>query len=230
VKNAAGDTPDGSVAPGSIISIYGANLADTLAIGPVNPLAQTIAGVTVSVGDRVLPLMFVSPTQINAQVFSDLVDGNYSLVVRRAGQADVTAAFTIHRDAPGLFTSTNPDGTSQVLATHADGSPVTPDNPAAAGETITVYGTGFGPYDHPVVDGFIIPGNDTWKVADPVAVNAGASTLQPQFAGAATGMVGTTIVQVKLTADVATAAAVDFAVTVNGKPSNLSRLPVKPQQ
>ncbi len=227
IKNAAGDTPGGTIAPGSIISIYGQNLGDSLVIGPTNPLAQTIGGVTITVGDRLLPLIFVSPAQINAQVFSDLPDGNYTLVVHRAGQADVPGAFVVKRDSPGLFTNATPDGTIYLAATHEDGSLVTPDSPAKPGETITTFGTGFGPYDHKIVDGFIIPPTDTYLVADPVSVQAGSATLQPTFAGAATGMVGITIVQVKLAPAMSATPSVDFAVTVNGAQSNTAPLPVQ---
>jgi uncharacterized protein (TIGR03437 family) len=227
VKNAAGDTPGGTIAPGSIIAIYGTNLSDSLQIGPTNPLAQTIGGVTVTLGDRLLPLIFVSPSQINAQVFSDLPDGNYTLVVHRSGQPDVPGAFTLKRNSPGLFTNATPDGLVYVAATHQDGSAVSPDNPAKLGETITAYGTGFGPYDHKIVDGFITPSGDTWNVADPVTVQAAGLTLQPAFAGAAVGMVGITIVQVQLTPDMPTAAPVQFAVTVNGAQSNSANLPLQ---
>ncbi len=227
IKNAAGDTPDGSVGPGSIISIYGENLAPALAIGPVNPLAQTIGGVTVTVNNRLLPLMFVSPNQINAQIFSDLPDGNYTLAVQRAGQPDVLGQFTVHRDAPGLFTQMNPDGTIILLALHADGTQVTPSSPATAGETITVYGTGFGPYDHQAVDGFIIPPSPTYLVADPVSVQAGGAPLQPAFAGAAAGFVGMTTLQVKLP-DMPATPMIDFGVTVNGVASSTTKLPVVP--
>jgi len=69
----------------SIISIFGESLAPVLEIGRVNPLAQSIAGVTVTVSDRILPLLYVSPTQINAQVPSDLGDGDYTLQVHNNG-------------------------------------------------------------------------------------------------------------------------------------------------
>jgi uncharacterized protein (TIGR03437 family) len=227
VKNAAGDTPDGSVAPGSIVSIYGNNLAAALLIGPVSPLAQTIGDVTVTVNDRILPLMFVSPGQINAQMFSDLADGNYTLIAHRTGQADVTGQFTVHRDAPALFTQLNPDGTSQVVALHADGSAVTVDSPAQSGETITVFGTGFGPYDQPTVDGFAISSIGVWNVVDPVSVLVGAQVVQPNSAIGAAGLVGITVVQVTLPSGMPPSAPLDLSVTVNGKPSAAARLPIQ---
>jgi uncharacterized protein (TIGR03437 family) len=67
VRNSAGDTPVQGVAAGSIISIYGASLATRYEVGPSNPLAQTIAGVALLLGDRILPIVYVSPDQINAR-------------------------------------------------------------------------------------------------------------------------------------------------------------------
>ena len=49
IQSVTGPTPDGSVAPGSIISIYGTNLAAALQIGPTNPLSQTLGNITVTV-------------------------------------------------------------------------------------------------------------------------------------------------------------------------------------
>jgi uncharacterized protein (TIGR03437 family) len=227
VQNAAGETPDGSVAPGSIVSIYGSNLAAGLQIGPSNPLAQTIGGVTVTLNDRILPLMFVSPQQINAQIFSDLPDGDYTLVVHLAGQPDVPGQFTIHRDAPALFSQLNPDGTAQVVALHADGSAVNVASPAQSGETVTFFGTGFGPYDQPVVDGFAIPAVGVWNVVDPVSVQVGGQSVQPNSATGVPGVVGITVVQVTLPTVMPAGAPLNLAVTVNGRASSTAPLPVQ---
>ncbi len=227
VKNAAGQTPDGTVAPGSIISIYGQNLAGAFQMGPVNPLAQTIGNVSVTVNDRILPLLFVSPQQINAQVLSDLPDGDYTLTVHWLGQPDVSGKFSVSRDAPGVFMQPNDQGLPLVLALHEDGTMITSDSPARRNEMVTIYGTGFGPYNQKVIDGFIIAPTQSLTVADPVAVIAGSATVQPEWAGAAAGMVGTTIVRWRITDDVPSAATIDMAVTVNGKQSNTVKLPVE---
>jgi uncharacterized protein (TIGR03437 family) len=160
-------------------------------------------------------------------MLSDLADGNYTLIAHRTGQADVTGQFTVHRDAPALFTQLNPDGTSQVVALHADGSAVTVDSPAQSGETITVFGTGFGPYDQPTVDGFAISSIGVWNVVDPVSVLVGAQVVQPNSAIGAAGLVGITVVQVTLPSGMPPSAPLDLSVTVNGKPSAAARLPIQ---
>ena len=55
ILNGVGQTPSTAVAPGSIISIFGQSLASVVQVGPTNPLAQTIAGTTVTINDRSFP-------------------------------------------------------------------------------------------------------------------------------------------------------------------------------
>jgi uncharacterized protein (TIGR03437 family) len=227
IKNSVGDTPDGTIAPGSIISIFGDNLADSYVVGRTNPLAQTIGDVTVTVANHLMPLLFVSPQQINAQVPSDLADGDYTLTVQWTGHPDVTGTFTVARNSPGVYTRTNDANAPLILATHADGGAVTPDSPALRNETITIYTNGLGPYDHPIVDGFFTPSTDTFTVVDAVSVGVGDGQYKPTFAGASAGMVGTSIVQLKIADDMPAASTLDVVVTVGGKNSNRVQLPVQ---
>ena len=103
VQNGAGSTPQPGVAPGSVISIFGANLASAVATGPNSPLAQTLSGTVVQAAGRLLPLFFVSPGQINAELPADFAEGAQTLTVSAQGQPDVHASFTVVRNAPGLF-------------------------------------------------------------------------------------------------------------------------------
>jgi uncharacterized protein (TIGR03437 family) len=227
VKNAAGDTPDGAVAPGSIISIYGEHLAQDLVVGPVNPLAQTLGNVTVTVNDRILPLLFVSPQQINAQVPSGLTDGTYPIRVSSPGQPDVVGSFTVRRNAPGLFSLLNEQGGSFALALHEDGTPVTPDSPARRREVVSIYGTGFGPFDHTVIDGFLVPDPTMYKLIDPVAVQAGDLTFSPEWTGPASTAVGATVMKLRIADEMPQASTLDLTVTINGAQSNKVQLPVE---
>ena len=85
VSNAAGTTPQVGLAPGSVASVFGASFATDATTGPSSPLVQTLGGVTVRVGDRFLPLIFVSPSQINLQVPDDLPLGAQTLTVSFPG-------------------------------------------------------------------------------------------------------------------------------------------------
>lgn len=236
VGNAAGPTPDAVVAPGSVIAINGHKLAQAAETGPANPLAQAIGGVTVQVDDRLLPLFSVAPQQIQAQLPSGLAEGEHTLAVHQNGEADVSARFTVRRNAPGLFNTTAADK-SFALALHADGTAVTTDSPAQHGETITLLGTGFGPYHTAPLDGFVLPEGFNLPLVDPVEIRVGDSTvLQPVSVKAAVGYVGYTAVQLKITGDLPADATVELRAAVKDpsdpegktfRESNKVLLPVK---
>ncbi|MDP2996096.1 MAG: hypothetical protein Q8N47_01330, partial [Bryobacterales bacterium] len=216
VRNAAGETPSTGVAAGSLVAILGASLAPAYEVGPRSPLAQSIAGVTVRVDGRMLPLLFVSPEQINAQLPSDIEEGERTLTVRWEGQPEATAVFTVVRNAPGLF----------AVAAHADGSPVTAENPARAGETLSVFGAGFGPYLRQPPYGFAVPDAPAFPLADPVEVLAGDAVIEPLFSGAAPGQVGTVVTRFRLPDSLA-GPALALRVRVNGQDSNTINLPIQ---
>lgn len=225
-RNAAGETPGNTVAPGSLISIFGANLASDLVLGPASPLSQSLAGVTVQVADRILPLVFVSPQQINAQLPSDLPEGDYSLRIQSPTTPDVTGTFTVTRNAPGLF-STDKDGNKMAVALHEDGSPITAGSPARHGETISLFGTGFGPYERKPMDGFAATPDNPNPLSDTVEANIGGIALTPAWGGTASGYVGLTVIRVKLTDDVPGGVPAQILVKVNGQTSNTVLLPME---
>ena len=225
VRNAAGDTPDGTVAPGSLISIAGESLAPREETGRVNPLAQTIAGVTVTVADRLLPLLSVAPQQVIAQIPSDLPEGDYTLQVHSLGQPDVTGSFTVARNAPGLF-ATPAAGVQYSTATHEDGTPITTDSPAKQGEMVSILGTGFGPYTARMIDGFF-PFSPPAALADSVQLWVGDVAITPNWSGAASGYAGVTATRFKITDVWPASTNVELKVTVNGRPSNSVILPIQ---
>jgi uncharacterized protein (TIGR03437 family) len=224
ISNSVGQTPSSALAPGSIISIFGQSLAPSVAVGPVNPLSQSIAGVTVTVNDLILPLLFVSPQQINAQLPSSLTAGNYTLEVQPTGQTEISGTFTVAHNAPGLFFETI-DKVNYATALHADGSPVTTASPAAAGETISLLGTGFGLYKGTVLDGFFPP-NPPPAVADSVTLSVDG-VHPPSTSTAAPGFTGVDLTRFQVPTGLANGTSVPVLVSINGVDSNTVMLPVK---
>jgi uncharacterized protein (TIGR03437 family) len=224
VANAAGATPQPGVAPGSILSVFGVNMATVTAVAPDGMLPQTLGGLTVAVGDRVLPLFFVSPGQINAQVPDDLATGDQVLTVSPAGAAQVRANFTVVRDAPGLFPVTV-NGQAMAMVMHEDGSAVTADAPAKPSELLTLYGTGFGPAERPRPEGFPIPQTPSYNLLDAVTVQVGQLAVTAENAFAAVGRCGVDVAQFRL--DGSVTGTVTLRVTINGVDSNTLLLPVQ---
>jgi uncharacterized protein (TIGR03437 family) len=226
VRNAAGETPQTGIAAGSIASIMGASLAGEVLVAESDPLPQTLGNVTVQLADRILPLFYVSPDQINVQIPTGLQPGDYTLTVRWEGHPEVSAPFTIVRNAPGLFPRVI-ENRSYIVALHEDGSVITVDSPARLSETITILGTGFGPYTRTALDGFRVPKGTELPLIDKVEVLTGDLVLQPVWAGAAVGFVGATGVRLKIGNELPAASAVELRVRVNGVESNKVWLPIQ---
>lgn len=227
VRNAAAVTPERVVAPGSVASIYGANLAGAFEQGPLQPLAQTIGGVTVRLESRLLPLLFVSPEQINLLVPSDLPEGSYRVGVRWMQYPEVFTEMRVSRNAPGLF-ERQVEGRLQGMAARADGSAVSPANPARRGEAISLFGTGFGPLERMPPDGFPLPELPAFALADRVEVLIGNSILDVQWAGGASGQIGTQVARFTVPEQAALSdGGLWVQVRVNGRESNRVLLPVE---
>ena len=226
VTNAAGTTPKPGVAPGGIVSIFGASLTTLTAVAPDGVLPQTMGGLTVTVADRLLPLFFVSPGQINALLPDDLATGDYVLTVSPAGAAQVRASLTVVRNAPGLF-PVPVDGQEMAMAMvmHEDGSAVTADAPARPGELLTLYGTGFGPAERARPEGFPIPESPSYSLVDAVTLQAGELAIPAEKAYAVVGRCGIDAVQFRLPGSVT--GSVTLRVTINGADSNTLLLPVQ---
>jgi hypothetical protein len=90
----------GHVAPGSLISIFGANLAPATVSAGVSPWPQRLAGVTLSVDGIPCPLLYVSPSQINAQVPLAAPHGPATAVLQAPQMPPAAIALTVAPVAP----------------------------------------------------------------------------------------------------------------------------------
>jgi uncharacterized protein (TIGR03437 family) len=138
VVNAASYTP--AVAPGSLISIFGSNLARTTVAAQQIPLPVSLADTTVTIGGARAPLLYVSPGQINAQVPEQTPVGLVALTVSSSGASPPAVSLQVVPVAPEIFIAS----ASRLLALNQDGTLNSTENPAAAGSVVTVFLTGGG--------------------------------------------------------------------------------------
>ena len=159
------------VAPGSIVSIFGTQLAGSLAQGLSIPLSTSIDGVQVTFNGIAAPLYFVSGEQINAQLPWNVLgsggggSGSVNVVVTRGSTPSQPVAVNVGPFSPGIFTASS--GTGYAIAINPDGSlaapagsipgiatrPVRASTPAGIGETVLILGTGLGAVTPPVANG-----------------------------------------------------------------------------
>ncbi len=158
---------DLNIAPESIATVFGANLAASAVVGtdsdPNTPgiqLPKTLAGVSVDIGGVAAGLFFVSPGQINLQVPSNVALGAQPVVARN-GAIVSNGTAQIVNVAPGVFsfnaTSRGVAAGSALrirnsVATYEDIATLVNDNfvtkpidlgPSGDEVYLTIYGTGF---------------------------------------------------------------------------------------
>jgi len=162
VAQAATQMPQ--ISSGAMAAVKGFDLAATArSAGTADMvdgrLATSLDGVSVAVDGRPAYLTAISPSEIDFIVPPDTDMGNVPVVVYNNELASASVWAWMQPFAPGFNTNA---GTSYVMATHADGSPVGAttlvpgkSTPAQSNETIDVWGTGFGP-TNPPMDGRVI--------------------------------------------------------------------------
>ena len=162
VFNAAQATA--GIAPNTFITLKGSYLAATkrsIAAADIsnNLIPTTVDGVQVTVNNSPAFITYISPVQINLVTGTDLpTSGTVNVTVTNNGLASTSVSVPAQPVAPGLFLINN-----YVAAQHANGSVVGPttlvpnnSTPATAGETIVLYGTGFGVTSPAAVSGGVV--------------------------------------------------------------------------
>lgn len=180
------NSSSGDFAPGSLITLYGENFSTETAQAASFPLPTTLAGVRVILNGNPAPLLYVSPTQINAQVSTEAWVGRGGVIVQNGLGQNRQIPIEVTTVAPELFVH----GSGDVIAFNEDGSINGSGNPAIPGGFITVYITGVGPTDPPVAAGWPAPSNppavattEAWATIDGVAAEITFIGLAPGYAG-----------------------------------------------
>jgi uncharacterized protein (TIGR03437 family) len=196
--NAGGVVPINStvstIQPGEWVSIYGANLASGTATWTGN-FPTSLGGASVTIDGKAAYLWYVSPTQINLQVPDDAATGSVPVVVSTAGGMAATtvilapfapsfnlldtkhvAGIIIRSDGSGAYGG----GTYDIIG--PTGSSLGyPTVAAKAGDTLELFGVGFGPTNPPVHAGATYVGSA--PTTNPVTLTIANRSLSPSFAG-----------------------------------------------
>ena len=137
--------PNGAIAGGAIVAIFGMDLASDTQVASAVPLPTTLGDTSVTFNNIPAPLFFVSGTQINAQVPFEVPTSAVSVLVKRGNNASAVQAVNAAGVSPGIFT-VNQQGTGPGATLHADDfQPVSQSAPARPGEFLLIFCTGLGP-------------------------------------------------------------------------------------
>jgi uncharacterized protein (TIGR03437 family) len=188
VQNAANGST--SVAPGGLISVYGAQLSATNIATSQIPLPTALGESCLVVNGSPIPLLFVSTGQINAQLPLNMA-GNVSMNIHTPAGVSDNYNFVVDSAAPAVFL-TGTAGPQTGLATifRADnGQLVTPTNPLHGGDTVIIYLTGMGPTSPAVQAGMQTPATLLTSVTQAPILTLGSSGLSIGYAGLVPGFI-----------------------------------------
>jgi uncharacterized protein (TIGR03437 family) len=184
------------IASGSWMVIYGDHLsATTRAWGTAdfagNKLPTSLDGVSVQINGENAAVEFITPSQINVLTPADIQPGQVSVTVTNAQGTSAPATVTLQTFSPGFFMF-GPDNGRYPAALNSDGVFLGPSglfgdaaktHPAKPGDTILLFGTGFGPTNPPM------PADQLFQSAAPLSdpsllsVQIGGVAAAVQFAG-----------------------------------------------
>ncbi len=226
-----------TLAAEAIVSAFGANLATATQSATVSPLPTTLAGTTVKIRDgagteRLSPLFFVSPTQINYQIPAATATGSATITVTSGDGSVSTGATLISTVAPGLFTANaSGQGVAAAIALRikADGSqsfePIAQFD-AAQGKVVDIP-IDLGPDTDQVFLLLFGTGIRYRSSLSAVSAKIGGADGQVTFAGAQGGFVGLDQVNVRLSRNLIGRGDVDIALTVDAQAANTVKVTLK---
>jgi uncharacterized protein (TIGR03437 family) len=193
VLNATGEAA--FISQNTWIEIKGTNLSATKRtwqasdFDPNTGLMPTeLDGVSVTVNGKPAYVYYISPTQVNVLTPVDAALGTVSVQLTNSMGTSAVVSVAMLENSLGFFTFNSGE---YAAATHADGSLLGAASlypglttPAKAGETIVLYGNGFGETDPPIIDGQavqqgVLPNKPVVTIGGLAAVVTYAAVVSP---------------------------------------------------
>jgi uncharacterized protein (TIGR03437 family) len=178
-------------APGGLISVFGTNLSPTNQATSEIPLPTALASSCLTVNGQPIPLIFVSPTQVNAQMPFQAI-GDVVMVVHTPAGVSPNFNMVVPPAAPAVFLSgsAGPLTDLPTVIRQSTNLLVTASNPVHVGDMLVIYLTGMGAVTPVVGNGLPGPQNPLSMAVSPPTVTLGGVSMSVQFAGLAPGEVG----------------------------------------
>jgi uncharacterized protein (TIGR03437 family) len=197
----AGDL-SANLAPGSLISLFGANLSPINIANNEIPLPTALGESCMTVNGMAAPVLFASPNQVNAQL-PFTISGNATLILVTPGGISDSINLRILSSAPGIFQANlGPIGTFPTVLRAENNQLVTLSNPVHRGDTLVIFLTGLGVTEPAVAAGQASPASPPAEALITPSVELGGVSLPTDFAGLSPGSVGLYQINVKVLFDV----------------------------
>jgi uncharacterized protein (TIGR03437 family) len=209
------------LAPGAMISVFGAHLGNGSASAPSLPLGTQLAGASLIVAGQSMPLLFASDGQVNALMPYNLPLNTHMQVIAVNGSSySLPEDTSIAAALPGVFTL---PGSNQghIYVAAADGSAHLAGiaSPAHAGDEVVMYCSGLGAVNVPVADGAPSPLSPIAYAVNTATVSIGGQNARVDFAGLTPNYAGLYQINAAVPTGVTPGDNVQVIVTVAGQTS-----------
>jgi uncharacterized protein (TIGR03437 family) len=203
------------IAPGGLISVYGTQLSPVNMASSEIPLPTALANSCLSINGLPVPILFVSPTQVNAQMPYQEI-GDVTLILRTPGGQSNNYNLVIEPNAPSVFLATVGSETNiPTVVRNDDNELVTPSHPIHrdSNTALVIYLTGLGPTSPAVATGQPAPSNPLAVSQLQPTVTLGGVDLPVLFSGLAPGLVGVDQINVSVPFSVPDGMSVPLVIT-----------------
>ncbi len=224
VVNAASFAPQAPLAPGTLISVFGSQLSQSVAGASTLPLPMDLGGSSLFIAGTQAPLLYASNGQLNAMIpYGIQVNAGQQFVISRGSSLSVAQGLAIAAASPGIFTlDGSGKGQGDVFVAHSDFTQTLSDagHPATAGDFVVIYCTGLGEVTPTLTAGMPAPLDRLSPTVNPVTVSIGGVKAAVQFAGLTPGFAGLYQVNVIVPAGVTPGASVVVSISEAGQLSS----------
>jgi uncharacterized protein (TIGR03437 family) len=197
-------------APGTLVTVRGVGLAKDTQTATGTPLPMSLGSTSLAANGQPVGLMRVAPDAITfVMPWTTAGAGRIRLKATVAGADSNEILVRAAPASPGFF-STAGNGLGTVLGTHADGSLITADSPAAPGEVVVLYASGLGALTTAVAEYAAAAGPNITSV--PVQVDVAGVQAEVRYAGATPTLPGVYQINIVIPPGTATSAGANVRI------------------
>ena len=170
---------------GGLFSVFGKNFGYRSIAASSLPLDRLVEGLSLTINGVATPIVFASPTQINAQI-PWMVSGAATIQVNFGGVESVPVNFQAPQSSPAAFVTPE----RRAIVVNQSGTINSPALPAPRGSVLVFYATGLGPVSSRPADGAASGRSPLSATTLPTVVRFGNSPGTVLFSGLTPDFVG----------------------------------------
>ncbi len=222
VVSAADGSP--ALAPGGLIALYGAQLSPVSLVSSQIPLPTALGDSCLTVDGLAVPVMFVSPNQINAQLPFEAT-GNVTFTLFTPGGTSNNFNTVVSSAAPSIFMSGSAGPQTElptIIRANNNNQLVTPSDPISGNDTLIIYLTGLGITSPQVPTGFAAPLSPlSYTVGEP-SVTLGGVPLNVMYSGLTPTLVGVYQINLTVPKNVPQGISVPLSISLGGNTTTVN--------